>query len=618
MARSLIAVVLGLVLWLASPSIVSATTLISEGGFTFDIQDGTDGAWSTDGSMSDGLSDAYDGCYYLEVNGSRYTGAPGATTSLSGRQIELPEVLVGGLRARRLVYVPMRGGNWARYLEIVTNPGATAVTATIAITGNLGSDFGTMIIATSSGDRVVSTADAWAITDDMDGAGDPTLGHVFQGTDPPVRATEASISGDNIRWAWSVTIPPRGRVAIMHFAMMERNQAAARAEAARLVEAPDDALVGLDDYLDDIQNWGVSVPGAPRVRFEAPFEIREGDSATVRATIEDPEGDPTTWSWDLDGDGTFGEMPGATSYEIPAGTTDGPGRVRIGVEASDGRNTTRRYRTISVANVAPVILNAPGNLVASVGAVWRWQIEIEDPAGPFDPPSYRVLRGPSDMMITDGGEVRWVPDELDVTRGGEVVEVRIQVDDGDEGTAETMFALTVSPNHPPSEPTLLYPAGGIPIANPQPRLVVTSVEDPDGDVLTYYFEIDDEDTFDTPLHRSGGVAQTPGYSFWNLPAPLRPGRYHWRAWVSDGTVETEPRATSFLLVPDPRGQPDAGLGDHDAGTMGGVDAGTGGGGGGSRGGCAVSVAGGSRAAASLGLLVLVALAWVVRRRRGCA
>lgn len=612
MSRSVTAATLFAVMGLWAPSTAWATTLTSEGGFTFDIQDGLGGTWSTDGSMSDGFSDAYDGCYFLEVNGMRYTGAPGATTSLSGRQIELPETTVGGLRARRFIYVPLRGGNWARYLEVISNPGATAVTATIAITGNLGSDSSTRVLATSSGDLTISPDDAWATTDDSDGSGDPSLGHVIQGTDPPIRAAEASLSIDNIRWAWNVTIPPRGRVAVLTFAIMERNQAAAQAEARRLAEAPDDALVGLDEYLDAIVNFGIAPTGAPRVRFEAPFEIDEGQSAMVSVTVEDPEGDRVNWSWDLDDDGMFGEMVGASSYMVPAGTTDGPGSVRIGIEASDGRNTIRRYRTIAVRNVAPRFRNAPRSLVASVGVTWRWQIEIEDPAGAFDPPVYRVVRGPSDMTVTEGGEVRWIPDEGDVTRGSEVIEVTVSVDDGDEGTAETTFGLTVSPNHPPPNVTLLYPAGGIVIVDPQPRLVVTSVEDPDGDSLTYYFEIDDEDTFATPLGRSEGIAQTPGYSFWRLPNPLSPGRYHWRAWVSDGTVESERRTTSFVVVPDPRNVPDAGPTPVDGGSVEPRDGGRREEGG--RGGCAVAMGGGAADSLSLALLAVAALALVFRRR----
>lgn len=600
------------------PSVARATTLTSEGGFTFDFQDGAGGAFSSDGSMSDGLSDAYDGCYRLSIDGATYDAGRGgtpSTTSLGGRQIEMPEATVGVLTARRLMYVPTTGGNYGRYLDVITNPTASSVTATLSIDGNLGSDGGTSVFATSSGDTTVSADDAWATTDDRDGSGDPSLGHVIQGTDPPTRASSATIVSDQVDWSWTVTIPAGGRVVLLTYAIMERNQMAAQAEARRLSEAPDDAMVGLDEYLDDIINFSIAVAGAPRVRFDGPFSAAEGEAAVLTVAVMDPEGDASTWSWDLDGDGTFGEMPGGTSYTVPAGSTDGPGEVRVGLEASDGTNTVQRYRTLSITNVDPIVTNVPSSTVASVGALWRWDIEVTDPGGSLDPLGYTVLRGPSDMTVTAAGQVQWTPDDLDVTVGSETVAVTIVVNDGDEGSDEVSFELTVSPNRAPESPTLLYPAAGLVIATPAPRLVVTSVSDPDLDTLTYFFEIADEETFAAPLHASGPVEQTAGYTAWTVPTALSPGRYYWRAWVSDGTVQTEPRSTNYLLVRDPALVDAGGPVEADGGMpMVEVDAGTpvvtp------TSSGCAVAIPSTGGSPAGLALFGLAALALVLRRRR---
>lgn len=545
---------------LAFPGVAFATDLMSGGAFLFDIQDGLGGSFSTDGSLSNGSIDAYDGCYRLEVNGVTYS-AGGATTSLGGRQIELPAAPVGTLSARRFIYVPATGGNYARYLDVVSNPGASAVMATIAIVGNLGSDSSTRVIATASGDTLVTAADAWFSTDDTDGSGDPSLAHIVQGSEPPTRASEVSIATDNLRYAWSVSIPAGGRVAILTFAVQDNTQALAQAEARRLIEGPDDALVGLDDYLDDIINYSITVEGAPRVRFDGPFEMEEGAAAELTITVTDPEGDTPTWSWDLDGDGTFGETPGATSYSVAAGSTDGPGTVRIGVRATDGTNMVDRYRTITVRNVAPIITSAPRSLVASVGASFRYQVVLDDPGAAFDPPTYAVTRGPSDMVFTADGTLVWIPDELDVTTGTESVGVTLVVDDGDEGSAEQSFELTVSPNRAPSEVVILYPLAGTALLDTQPRLVVASGEDPDRDPIQYFFELSTDETFESPIASSGATELTPGYTAWTVPDALTPGRYHWRVWASDGVVETEPRSAHFIIVPDPSSLPDGGLGD---------------------------------------------------------
>src|SRR5690606_28682812 len=105
------------------------------------------------------------------------------TMSLSGRQLEFPVQVMAGLRVRRLAYVPPTIGDFARYLEVLENPGTSPITTTVTISGNLGSDSGTTIVGTSSGDTIVSSADFWFATDDAsDGAGDPSLGHVFGGS----------------------------------------------------------------------------------------------------------------------------------------------------------------------------------------------------------------------------------------------------------------------------------------------------------------------------------------------------------------------------------------------------------------------------------------------------
>lgn len=249
----------------AVPSPAHATDLMSEAGFRFDIQDGLGGAFGTDGSLSDGTADAYDGCYYLDVGGFRYSAGDPAMTSLGDRQIDLPESPVDVLSARRFVYVPSPGGSWARYLDVIGNPTSSPVTTTITISGNFGSDGSTMLHATSSGDLAVDTSDLWFATDDVDDGADPSLAHVLQGSGAAITPTTVSLSVDSLVYEWTVTIPAGGRVAFLTFAVQDQNQALVQAEASRLAELPDDAMVGLDAYLLDIVNW-IAAPrcaGAP-------------------------------------------------------------------------------------------------------------------------------------------------------------------------------------------------------------------------------------------------------------------------------------------------------------------------------------------------------------------
>ena len=544
---------------LAVPSIALAIDLLTAGGYLFDIQD------TYFGDLSNGTGDAYDGAYYLDVNGTRYTSTGASTTSLAGRNVIMPVVTIGSLSVHREVYVPATGGDFGRYLDVIANPGASAATVSVTISGNLGSDSGTVLYASASGDTSFTTADAWFGTDDVDASGDPSLAHVLQGSSARVGASAASLVSDNFSWTFNTSIPAGGRIAVLTFAVQTGSRAAAMTEAVRLAEAPDDALAGLDDYLDDIVNFSIAEPGAPRIRFSGPFAIEEGEAALVDITVEDLEGDPVSFSWDLDDDGTFGEMAGATSYTIPAGSTDGDGIVRVGVSASDGTNVTERYRSITVTNVAPTITSSP-ELLTSVGASYRYQIELDDPGAAFEEFAYTVTAGPSSMVISDTGLLSWTPRETDVTPIDDPLSIAISVSDGDMGTATQSWELTVSPNRAPSPPTPVYPVD-LSTENLMPRLVAANGSDPDRDPLQYFFQIDTSDTFDSPsLRESAAIAQTPGYSFWQLDEALAPGRHYWRVWVNDGTVDSEPEVASFYVLGETGAVRDAGPG-ADGGTV---------------------------------------------------
>ncbi len=597
----------------ASPAL-ARVDLTSGGGFLFDINESDD--FASAGSLANGSVDAYDTCYSLRVGREEYMPAGASTLSLGGRQVEMPVQAMGGLNVRRIVYVPAAGGDFARYLEVLENDGASPITISVEIYGNLGSDSGTVVTATSSGDTIVSAADTWFASDDgADGSGDPSLAHVFSGAAPAVSPSAISLSGDNLSYSWSVTVPASGRVVIMHFAVQAMTRAMAAAEAMRLEATPDTALMGADPYLDAIVNFDLASEGAPRITFSSPFEVPEGASFVVEATIEDLEGDAFDHSWDLDDDGVFGEAVGALSYTAPAGATDGPGVVRVGIEATDAMgNTAQRYRAIRVDNVAPRVTSAPP-AVTSVGVDLAYDIEVEDPAGAMDPPRFALVEGPARMTVSDGGRVSWVPSESDVTLAGEAIDVAVSIDDGDDGVIEHRWALMVSPNRPPSAPTPAFPTDRVALLDRAPRLVAQNAEDPDLDPLRYVFEIDTVDTFDSEdLRTSEPLEETPGFTEWRLDPPLEENHlYFWRVKANDGSVDSEWRQAAFFVVRDPDLPPlDAGLPDGgvigEGGVIPGIDAGAGSGGGG----CAVSTPTPPRLP---GWALLLFGALLVRRRR---
>jgi hypothetical protein len=152
-----------------------------------------------------------------------------------------------------------------------------------------------------------------------------------------------------------------------------------------------------------------------------------------------------------------------------------------------------------------------------------------------------------------------------VTALDDPLAIAISVSDGDMGTATQSWELTVSPNRAPGEPAPVYPID-VSLENRSPRLVAANASDPDRDPLQYFFQIDTSETFDSPaLQESGPIEQTPGFSFWHVETPLSPGRHHWRVWVNDGTVDSEPRAASFFVLGEIGARIDSGVAD-DGGT----------------------------------------------------
>jgi hypothetical protein len=182
--------------------------------------------------------------------------------NLDDRGVKMPEVQMGALLVRRLIYVPKSGGNYARYLEVLTNRGTTDVVANVTIHGNLGSDSTTVLVATSSGGTTVSAADSWLVTDDEDAGGDPSLAHVIQGPGARVRASTVALTMDDLSWSFVVPVAAGTQAAVLTFAVQDGDRAHARAEAERLVTLPPDAMVGLEDYRAAIVNFAAALAEA--------------------------------------------------------------------------------------------------------------------------------------------------------------------------------------------------------------------------------------------------------------------------------------------------------------------------------------------------------------------
>lgn len=79
-------------------------------------------------------------------------------------------------------------------------------------------------------------------------------------------------------------------------------------------------------------------------------------------------------------------------------------------------------------------------------------------------------------------------------------------------------------------------------------LTVANGSDPEGQPLSYWFELDTSDSFDSPNKvESGAIAQMPEQTYWETPPLTNNTRYYWRARVDNGSVHSPWVSAKFLV-----------------------------------------------------------------------
>jgi hypothetical protein len=97
------------------------------------------------------------------------------------------------------------------------------------------------------------------------------------------------------------------------------------------------------------------------------------------------------------------------------------------------------------------------------------------------------------------------------------------------------FRVISSSNRPPGEPGISTPANGSTITTTPVTLVVNNAIDPDGDPLTYYFQLYNQ-AGDSLLSEASGVAEGLTQTAWTAPVALSDSTtYQWRARCFDGS-----------------------------------------------------------------------------------
>jgi streptogramin lyase len=193
---------------------------------------------------------------------------------------------------------------------------------------------------------------------------------------------------------------------------------------------------------------------SPTASAGGPYSIYEGDSLTLNAGAStDPDGDTLTYSWDVNGDGVFGDATGVNptlSWAQFQALGIGPGTYTVQVQVDDGHGSvvTSAPTTLTVLEALPTAnLTAPG--VSVVGEVVPFSFSVTDPsqgdqAAGF---SYTINwedGSPAPTVAASSGNGSGITQSHAFTAPGTYpVQVTVTDQDGETNTTSTPF--TVSP-----------------------------------------------------------------------------------------------------------------------------------------------------------------------------
>jgi PKD repeat protein len=127
-----------------------------------------------------------------------------------------------------------------------------------------------------------------------------------------------------------------------------------------------------------------------------PYSIAEGDDLVLDASAS-LAGTAASFSWDVDGDGTFGDAAGATPTvtwdELVALGVDGDGDFTVTVQVTDGATTDTAEASLTVTET-PTVASIEGPSTAGVGVPVTLKVSAVDPS-------------PDDLVGTFTFDVDW-------------------------------------------------------------------------------------------------------------------------------------------------------------------------------------------------------------------
>lgn len=185
---------------------------------------------------------------------------------------------------------------------------------------------------------------------------------------------------------------------------------------------------------------GLTPNAPPTVTAGGPYAVNEGDSLTLTANGSDPNGDPLTYAWDLDNNGSFETV--GQSVNFSAANLDGPTSATVGVRGTDsGGLAATAQTTIAVLNVAPTVTAAFQATNVSCGANnATLTVSFSDP-GSADTQTALIDWGDGSSQVVDPALSPLTLTHTFALAGSYSATVTVTDDDGDAGIGTATVAV---------------------------------------------------------------------------------------------------------------------------------------------------------------------------------
>ncbi len=325
----------------------------------------------------------------------------------------------------------------------------------------------------------------------------------------------------------------------------------------------------------------VTNPGPSLTLASSPGTRDEAQSGSYSVTASDVLGDPVTVTWDW-GDSSADDSGLDLVSASHAYADDGTFTTTITATDAYGGSASTDVDTV-VANLDPSISSSPGT-AAEEGTPYSASLAATDV--PADQPDLVWIAQSAPASATfnpSTATFSWNP-SLDEALGGAVTFGAL-VSDGDGGTDELSWVVTTafedddndgmadsweldngldptlddSLGDPdadgvsngdewlegtdpqvfggPDAPAPTFPIDGESTDTAEPALTVANATDPDGDVLTYAFEVYADGALTVLVDSEDGIAEGASETAWTPTGTLAENtRYFWRARAADARV----------------------------------------------------------------------------------